>query len=117
MRTVPLIAAALVSATVALGPAVAGELVTTENEATYLRYHVAIRAAERCNQMEFTQEQHSVLASYVSEQIGHDIGAKRLRLIGEAKRQAEKMTSGGCENDRAKETMALYDAELAPLVE
>ena len=96
------------------GPGSASELATTENEATYMRYHTAIRVAERCNRVEFTDEQHSAMAAYISDQINHDIGTKRLRLIGEAKRNADEITSGGCANAEAQEMMSIFETELEP---
>ena len=53
------------------------------------------------------------MAQHISGAVNHDIGAKRLRLIGQAKRDAEDQTSGGCTNDNAEESMALFNAECA----
>ena len=97
-------------------PAQSQELIETENERLYYTYHKALHTAARCHRVEFTEEEHSAMARHINGVINHDIGAKRLRLIGQAKRDAEDQTSGGCTNDNAQESMALFDAELLQYV-
>ena len=77
-------------------PAQSQELIETENERLYYTYHKALNTAARCHRVEFTEEEHSAMARHINGVINHDIGAKRLRLIGQAKRDAEDQTSGGC---------------------
>lgn len=97
-------------------PSQAQELIQTENERLYYTYHKALHTAARCHRVEFTEEEQNAMARHINGVINHDIGAKRLRLIGQAKRDAEDQTSGGCENDKAQESMALFDAELLQYV-
>ena len=97
-------------------PAHAQELIETEHEQLYYSYHKALHTAARCHRVEFTEEEHSAMAQHISGAVNHDIGAKRLRLIGQAKRDAEDQTSGGCTNDNAEESMALFNAELLQYV-
>lgn len=98
-----------------LGNALAAEMPVTDNEKTYVLYHKAIVAAERCYDLDFDQAQHSAMARVINSKIDHDIGAKRLNLIATAKADVGKMTSGGCagkpEVDR---WLSLYEAELKP---
>ena len=97
-------------------PAQAQDLIQTENEQIYYDYHKALHTAARCHRVEFTEDEHSAMARHIDGAINHDIGAKRLRLIGQAKRDAEDQTSGGCTNSAAQESLALFNAELLQYV-
>lgn len=98
-----------------IGTAFAAEMPSTPNEETYVLYHEAIVAAERCRDLEFDQSQHSAMARVINSKVHHDIGAKRLNLIATAKAEVNAMTSGGCagkpEVDRL---LGLFDSELQP---
>ncbi|MEX0922166.1 MAG: hypothetical protein WD489_00840 [Rhodovibrionaceae bacterium] len=101
--------------TLGIGNALAAEMPSTPNEETYVLYHKAIVAAERCRDLDFDQAQHSAMAKVINSKIAHDIGAKRLNLIATAKNEAGKMTSGGCANKpEVDQWLAIYDSELKP---
>lgn len=101
--------------TLGLGAATAAEPPMTENERTYVLYHKAIVAAERCRGLDFDQQQHSAMAKVINSKIGHDIGAKRLNLIATANNEVGARTSGGCAGkEDVAEWLAIFDAELKP---
>lgn len=98
-----------------LGNAMAAEMPSTPNEETYVLYHKAIVAAQRCRDLEFDQAQQSAMAKVINAKINHDIGAKRLNLIATAKNEVGKRTSGGCAGkDDVAQWLALFDTELKP---
>lgn len=101
--------------TFGLGSVLAADMPVTENEETYVLYHKAIFAAERCYDIDFDQEQHSAMAKVINDKIDHDIGAKRLNLIATAKHEVGPRTSGGCAGkEDVAEWLSLFDAELRP---
>lgn len=98
-----------------VGTATAAETPITGNEQTYVLYHKAIAAAERCRDLEFDQQQHSAMAKVINSKIDHDIGAKRLNLMATANNEVNERTSGGCAGkDDVAEWLAIFDAELKP---
>ena len=98
-----------------LGTAGAAETPMTENEQTYVLYHKAIIAAERCRDLDFDQQQHSAMARVINSKISHDIGAKRLNLIATANNEVNTRTSGGCAGKAdVAEWLAIFDSELKP---
>jgi hypothetical protein len=59
------------------------------------------------------------MGPYIDSKVNHEIGGgERLTLIETAKTDARKMAAHhGCESDDSKGLLALYDAELAPLLQ
>ena len=89
----------------------------SEVEETYSRYHRAIEAAKQCRDMSFDQDAHSRMAGVIHARIEHKIGAKRLRLLTAAQREAKAMVKKqGCEGAEVSELLALFDSELAPVL-
>lgn len=88
-------------------------------EATYLHYHKVIHAAERCRlDSRFGLPELSRMASYIETKVNNAISAgRRLTLVEKAKRDVDKLVDGdGCSNDVA-DLLAVYDEELAPLLQ
>jgi hypothetical protein len=110
MRVLGLVALLAMAATAALG--------SPETEATYSRYHQAIEAARLCRDLVFDQGDIDRMAGVIHAKIGGDIGAKRLSLLTQAQRDAAALVdSKGCESAEVTQLLALYDSELAPVVD
>ena len=108
-RIVLALGALLAAATVALA--------SPESEATYSRYHQAIEAARVCRDLTFDQGDVDAMAGVIHAKIGGDIGAKRLSLLTQAQEDARKLVADkGCESSEVEALLALYDSELAPVV-
>jgi len=89
----------------------------SENEQTYSRYHQAIEAAKLCRDLEFDQGDIDRMAGVIHAKIGGDIGAKRLSLLTQAQQDARQLVQDkGCESSQVEALLALYDSELAPVV-
>jgi hypothetical protein len=87
-------------------------------ESTYLDYHKAIHAAERCRRDHpFGSPEQSRMADYIDGRIDFAIATgRRLQLIEAAKRDVDTLVDGqGCSGDIAG-FLAVFDAELAPLL-
>jgi hypothetical protein len=92
-------------------------LASPETEATYSRYHQAVEAARVCRDLTFDQGDIDRMAGVIHAKIGGDIGAKRLSLLTQAQEDARKLVDDkGCESSEVEALLALYDAELAPVV-
>jgi hypothetical protein len=90
----------------------------TDAELLYSRYHEAIEVAKLCRDITFDQGDIDRMAAVIHDRIGHDIGAKRLKLLTAGQRAGDELVkSKGCESDEAKSLLALYDADLAPVVD
>ncbi|MCG8354906.1 MAG: hypothetical protein MI920_04985 [Kiloniellales bacterium] len=90
----------------------------SEAEATYSRYHRSIEAAKLCRKMSFDQDAHSRMAGVIHARIEHKIGAKRLRLLTAAQREAKDMVKKqGCDGAEVMELLALFDSDLAPVLQ
>ena len=90
----------------------------TANEETYSRYHQAIEAARLCRDLTFDQAQMDRMSAVISAAIGNDIGAKRLSLLSQAKRDARDLVDKkGCQSPEVQQLLALYDSDLAPVVQ
>ena len=110
MRTTALALIALIAAAL---PALA----SPESEAIYSRYHQAIEAARVCRDLTFDQGDIDRMAGVIHAKIGGDIGAKRLSLLTQAQEDARELIDDkGCESGEVEALLALYDAELAPVV-
>jgi hypothetical protein len=73
-------------------------------EATYVRYHKAIRAAERCRRdLPFGSSEQSRMADYFDGKTDVVIATRRrLQLIEQAKRDVDKLVDNqGCTGDVA----------------
>ena len=112
-RLLPMTAIALCS--VAAEPASADD---SEMEALYSRYHKSIEAAKLCRKLSFDQAAHDRMAEVIHRHIEHQIGAKRLSLMTAAQRGARALIEReGCDGDGAQELLALFDADLAPVLQ
>lgn len=101
----------------ALPTVVGGAAAQDGAESTYLRYHEAVRAAERCRDRSFGTPEHARMAAYIDDRTGGGLTAGRqLELIEDAKRKVDQAVDAqGCAAGVA-ESLALFDTELAPLV-
>jgi hypothetical protein len=112
---VPMVVAATVGWAMAGRTAVLAE---DPAEATYLRYHKVIHAAERCRlDFPFGSAEQSRMAGYIDAKVNNAISAgRRLSLIEKAKHDVDKLVDAhGCSRDVA-DLLAVYDKELAPLL-
>ncbi len=90
----------------------------TAAEALYGQYHQAIEVAKLCRGVEFDQGDIDRMAAVIHEKIGHDLGAKRLKLLTEGQRQARALIEAkGCETPEALDLLALYDQDLSAAVD
>jgi hypothetical protein len=87
-------------------------------EDTYLRYHRAIVAAEQCAHQKFGTPEQSRFATYIDGKLGTDLSAgRKLTLIEQAKTEVgDLVEKKGCGDPDVADLLALYDAELAPLL-
>jgi hypothetical protein len=91
-----------------------------EVEAAYSRYQSAIFAAKRCEKVSLDQQQHQVLADYIHAQIQDQLSSgRRLSLTKAAELEIKSLTNKGkrCNRPEIDELLAIYDDELAPLLE
>jgi len=93
-------------------------LADSANEALYSRYHEAAEAARLCRDLTYDQGDIDRMAAVINEKINHDIGAKRLSLLSKAKRDARSLVEAeGCGDEKVLELLALFDRDLAPVVD
>ena len=87
--------------------------------ATWTKYQEAVRLAELCRDLSHDSAAWGKMGPYIDAKVNHEIGGgERLTLIETAKTDARKMSlHGGCESDDSKGLLALYDSELAPLIQ
>ena len=87
--------------------------------ATWTKYQEAVRLAELCRDMSHDSAAWGKMGPYIDSKVNHEIGGgERLTLIETAKTDARKMAAHhGCDSDDSKGLLALYDAELAPLLQ
>ena len=110
----------LIAALVAplLAPALPAAAADSAAEALYSRYHQAIEVAKLCRGIVFEQDDIDAMAAVIHGKVGADIGAKRLSLLTAGQRAGKDLVgSKGCESSEAQELLALYDADLAPVVD
>jgi hypothetical protein len=113
-----LLSVAVAWAALAWAPGPIAARADDSDEATYLRYHKAIHAAERCRlDSRFGLPELSRMASYIEAKVNNAISAgRRLSLVEKAKHDVDKLVNGnGCSNDIA-DLLIVYDLELAPLL-
>lgn len=90
----------------------------SEAEALYGRYHQAAEVARLCRELTFDQADIDRMAAVINGKIGNDIGAKRLPLLTQAQRDGRALVEGeGCDSAGAQDLLALYDRDLAPVVD
>lgn len=112
---VPMVVAAAVGGAI---PGATTVLAADPAEATYLHYRKVIHAAERCRlDFPFGSAEQLSMARYIDAKVDNAISAgRRLSLIEQAKRDVDKLVDAhGCSRDVA-DLLAVYDAELAPLL-
>ena len=87
-------------------------------EGTYLRYQQAIHAEAVCKQRDFGADDDARLATYLEGKVHHRVGPdKRLTLIERARLQIDQLVEQrGCDSSELRELLALFQAELAPLL-
>jgi hypothetical protein len=109
---------AVAAAAAAWAPGPIAALAGDPAEATYLRYHKAIHAAERCRlDSRFGLPELSRMASYIEAKVNNAISAgRRLTLVEKAKRDVDKLVKGSGCSDEVADLLAVYDEELAPLL-
>jgi hypothetical protein len=87
-------------------------------EATYVRYHQAIRAAVHClrNDVEFDQPEQHRMGAVIDQDVGFGVGAgRRLTLIEQAKSEMRDMVQKwGCKSDKLAPHLALFHEKLEP---
>lgn len=100
-------------------PALSGPLrAESAAEALYGRYHQAIEVAKLCRGVDFDQGDIDRMAAVIHEKIGHDLGAKRLKLLTQGQREGRALVeTAGCESPEALDLLALYDQDLAAAVD
>lgn len=88
------------------------------NDATYLRYHRAINAEATCKHRDFGPSDDSRMASYIEGKVHHRIGPdRRVTLIEQARLEVDQLVEQrGCDSAAIKDLLAVFDAELAPLL-
>ena len=118
MRTVTVVPAVSVAGLRSLVIAAAvPALASPETEAIYSRYHQAIEAAKLCRDLSFDQGDIDRMAGVIHAKIGGDIGAKRLSLLTQAQEDARRLVEDkGCDSSEVEALLALYDSDLAPVV-
>jgi hypothetical protein len=104
----------------------------TSDEAMFMRYHEAIYAASKCEDLPplyqegpqdpngpMVQDLHVAMASVIDSRIGDSIGTgEKLSLIDEAKREAHDLiVARGCGSPEVTDLRALFHAELAPALQ
>ncbi len=112
---VPMVIAAVAGGAIAGATAVPA---ADPAEATYVHYRKVIHAAERCRlDFPFGTSEQTRMAVYIDAKVDNAISAgRRLSLIEQAKRDVDKLVDAkGCGSDVA-DLLAVYDAELAPLL-
>jgi hypothetical protein len=99
------------------GAASAGPM-TNDMDLVYARYHMAIRAAELCRDLTPDDGIWRKWSAYIDQKTHYELGAgERLAVIEGAKDDTTLMVRRqGCKDDAVTDLLALYDAELAPLV-
>ena len=87
-------------------------------EGVYLHYQQAIHAEAVCKQRDFGTDDDTRLASYIEGKVHHRVGPdKRLTLIEQARLEIDQLVEQrGCDSPEIGELLAVFQAELAPLL-
>ena len=98
---------------------VSGSAMAQDMATTWTKYQDSVRVAELCRYMKHDAAQWAKIGPYIDAKVNHEIGGgQRLTLIEAAKSGAwQAARVQGCESEVAKTSLALYDAELAPLAQ
>jgi hypothetical protein len=102
----------------AMGGSAAGAAMTNDMDLVYSKYQMAIRAAQLCRGAPDNDAVWRKWSSYIDAKTNHELGAgERLSLIEGVKSDVTYMVRRqGCDSDGIKDLLAVYNAELAPLV-
>lgn len=110
-----LVAAAFIAMT-AVPPAAA--LTDAEAEKLYTDYHRSIRIYELCKKVDLSDAEIGALGNEINERIEHKIGAKRLKLLTAAQRDAKQMHKDlGCDHYDVRYYVRLFLQDLKPVLE
>jgi hypothetical protein len=92
---------------------------TNDMDLIYGKYQMAIRAAQLCRGAPDDDAVWRKWSSYLDEQTHHELGAgERLSIIEGVKGDVTYMVRRqGCDSPPIKDLLALYDAELAGLIQ
>ncbi len=109
----PLAAPVLVALLAFAAPAHA--LTEAEAEDIFLEYQRAIAAAESCYDVDYSQDQFKEMMVVINAAVENKIGAKRLRLVHQAKGEVGRMLPGqSCRGPRIVELLELFERDLRP---
>lgn len=100
-------------------PAETASMAETDADRTFLRYHRAIAAAKRCEDMSFADPQSERMSQVIDRATDDGVGGpgRSLMLIREAERDIrEQVRRNGCGDDRVTDALALFDRELRPVL-
>jgi hypothetical protein len=113
----PILPLVLAAGFILASPASGGPM-TNDMDLVYARYHMAIRAAELCRGLAPGDAIWRKWSAYIDRKTNYELGAgERLSVIEGAKDDTTLMVRRqGCKDDDVKDLLALYDAELAPLL-
>jgi hypothetical protein len=97
----------------------AGAAMTNDMDLVYGKYQMAIRAAQLCRGAPDTDAVWRKWSRYLDARTNHELGAgERLSIIEGVKSDVTYMVRRqGCDSGPIKDLLALYDAELAGLIE
>jgi hypothetical protein len=127
LHPVMLWACVLAAAAVAIALATRVDAAASD-EAMFMRYHQAIYAASKCDDLALyqyspqdpnrpsIQDLHVTMASVIDSKVGESIGAgNKLSMIEQAKRDADDLIADtGCDSPEVADLRALFQTELAP---
>lgn len=92
---------------------------TNDMDLIYGKYQMAIRAAQLCRGAPDSDAVWRKWSSYLDRKTNHELGAgERLSIIEGVKSDVTYMVRHeGCDSPPIKDLLALYDAELAGLIQ
>jgi len=110
---------AILAALVLIGSAAAGRADDPNNEAIWKKYWLAIDVQKQCNNVAFSQAQYDAMVHVINQKISYDLGAGvRLQLMSDASSEAYDLTfKYGCNSQQVMDLLALYNRDLAPVVQ
>jgi hypothetical protein len=116
MRLFALAGIGLVSMVSAISAA--GAAMTNDMDLVYGKYQMAIRAAQLCRGAPDTDAVWRKWSRYLDARTNHELGAgERLSIIEGVKGDVTYMVRHqGCDSPPVQNLLALYDAELGPLL-
>ena len=110
---------ALAGLMLALTAGTAAAAMTNDMDLVYCKYQMAIRAAQLCRGAPDSDAAWRAWSSHLDAKTNHELGAgERLSIIEGAKVDVTYMVRRqGCDSAAIKDLLALYDAELAGLLQ